>query len=174
MARRAEAGDGEAHRQLVAALAPLASMLRVKNARLGLPLRTHELEDAVQNAVLALLQKLGQFDGRVPLLRWAYGIAVIELLRTIERRRRRREQDHPAEPVEVTPQSTVDHERLAMALATLDAVDRTIVELRHLTELPFDAIAARLTMPLNTVKSRYYRGLQRLRERIRIADAGTA
>ena len=174
MAARAKSGDDAAHRQLAEALTPLPAMLRVKNARIGTPLRPHELEDAVQNTLLAVFRKLHLYDGRVPILRWAYGFGVIELLRTIERRARRREQELKVEPVLEPRVDEVDHERIARALASLDADDRTVIEQRHLAELSFEQIAGSMQLPLSTVKSRYYRGLQRLRDKVRGEEVGNS
>jgi len=170
MAARATSGDDAAHRRLADTLAPLPAMLRVKNARLGTPLRPHELEDVVQNTLLAVFRKLHLYDGRVPMLRWAYGFGVIEVLRAIERRARRREQEHKVEPVLETRSDPVDHERLANVLASLDADDRAVIERRHLADASFEQIATDMQMPLSTVKSRYYRGLERLRAKFRRAE----
>lgn len=164
--RSAMADDSRAKEQLATELAALPAMLRVKNLRLGSPLRPHELDDVVQNTLLAILRKLATFDGRGALLRWAYGIGVIELLRALERRRRRREQDHASEPVVPEAEPTVDRERVAAALATLDPDDRNVVEQKHFAAATFEEIAARTGEPISTVKSRYYRALQRLRTRL--------
>lgn len=171
MAPRGADAERISRLELAEALAPLPAMLRVKNARLGLPLRTHELEDVVQNTLLAVLGKLNDYDGRVPVLRWAYGFGVIEVHRAIERRSRRREQEHRAEPLHEPARSGVDRERLLAALENLDQDDRFVIERRHFAEEPFEAIAGGLAVPLSTVKSRYYRGMQKLREKIRAAEA---
>ncbi|MBL8749325.1 MAG: sigma-70 family RNA polymerase sigma factor [Planctomycetes bacterium] len=173
--RRVELRGVDAERisrlELAEALTPLPAMLRVKNARLGLPLRTHELEDVVQNTLLAVLGKLCDYDGRVPVLRWAYGFGIIEVHRAIERRARRREQEHKAEPVDEPARDGIDRERLVGALEGLDRDDRLVIERRHFAEEPFEAIADGLRVPLSTVKSRYYRGMQRLRDKVRAAEA---
>lgn len=170
LTQRVLAREANAHRELAEALAPLPAMLRIKNAKLGCPLGTHELEDATQNALMAILEKLDGYDGRVPLLRWAYGFGAIEVFRAMERRARRREQEHKSDVVIEPRRNDADGERLATALASLDADDRAVIERRHFTEQPFDRIAAELALPLSTVKSRYYRGLQRLRDKLRAAE----
>ena len=171
MTERAAHGDASARREVAEALAPLPAMLRIKNARLGLPLRTHELEDVVQNTLVAVLGKLAEYDGRVPVLRWAYGFGVIEVHRAIERRSRRREQEHKADPLDEPPSDGVDRERLRAALESLDAEDRLVIERRHFGDAPFEGIASELQVPLSTVKSRYYRGMQKLRDKVRTAEA---
>ncbi len=167
--RDALAGDAVARQRLVELLADLPAMVRLKNTRLGAPLRAHELDDVTQNVLLALWQKLQHFDGRVPLLHWAYGFGVIEIRRAIERRGRRRERAIDAEAVDhrVLAPAGDDPERLRVQLADLDPAEQAVIRLKHFEALTFDEIAARLGTIANTAKSRYYRGLERLRHRLR-------
>lgn len=165
-ARGALAGDLRKRDAVLARLQPLPAMLQIKNLRLGSPLRAHELEDAIQNATIAVWQKLDRFDGRVPLLHWAYGFAVVELRRTVERRARRREQAAEAEFAAAAPTPAIDAEAVQRLLAHLAPEEQVIVRQKHFDELTFEAIAARVQAPVNTVKTKYYRALQRLRERL--------
>jgi RNA polymerase sigma-70 factor (ECF subfamily) len=168
LATAARHGDPEARRRLLDGLADLPAMLRVKNARLGAPLRGDELDDALQNVLLSLWSKLDRFDGRVPLLHWAYGFGVVEIRRTIERRGRRRERSLDGETVDHRASgSHGDPDRLRAAVAGLDPDEQAVVRLKHFEALTFDEIAARLGVAANTAKSRYYRGLDRLRRRLR-------
>ncbi|HEX5053420.1 MAG TPA: sigma-70 family RNA polymerase sigma factor [Planctomycetota bacterium] len=175
--RAALAGSTVARHRVVELLGDLPAMMRVKNARLGSRLQQHELDDATQSVLLSLWQKLDRFDGRVPLLHWAYGFGVIEMHRIVERRARRREQTCLVEPeAPAAPAAVARAEQasalLARGLAELDPPERDIVLLKHFEGLTFEAAAARLGLVVNTAKTRYYRALERLRARLRPLQAG--
>jgi RNA polymerase sigma factor (sigma-70 family) len=52
--------------------------------------------------------------------------------------------------------------RACAALATLSATDRAIVNLVAVEQMPMPQVAAQMGIPVNTVKTRYYRSLTRL------------
>ncbi len=161
-------GNNVARQRVVDLLADLPAMIRIKNARLGGRLQDNELDDVVQNVLLSLWRKLAGYDGRVPLLHWAYGFGVVEIRRTLERRGRRREREMPHEAAtETAPDSLHDPERLGRLLAELDPAEQAVIRLKHFDGLTFDEIAQRLSLLANTAKTRYYRGLERLRQRLR-------
>jgi RNA polymerase sigma-70 factor, ECF subfamily len=72
--------------------------------------------------------------------------------------------------LEVVPdeseKTTPDHGRVRAALAELGADQRRVVELAYFDGLSCTEIAAKLAIPVGTVKSRVAAGLTRLRERI--------
>jgi RNA polymerase sigma-70 factor (ECF subfamily) len=165
LVERALAGCAAARDELIDQLACLPAMVRAKNRRMGGPLRQAELDDATQNVLLAVWSKLRQFDGRVPLFVWAYGFVVVEILRTVERRARRRERQ-PEPGLELPSggaEQRADLERVMMALVRLAEPEQSIVRAKHFEDLTFDAIAARLGLIVNTVKTKYYRSLALLR-----------
>lgn len=162
------AGNNVARQRVVDLLADLPAMIRIKNARLGGRLQGNELDDILQNVLVSLWTKLGRFDGRVPLLHWAYGFGVVEIRRTIERRGRRRERELLREAAaEAVPESMHDPEHLRRLLAELEPAEQAVIRLKHFDDLTFDEIAQRLGVLANTAKTRYYRGLERLRQRLR-------
>lgn len=94
------------------------------------------------------------------------------LLRRGETRRRLREQvvgrewgERTGDPAEIAAQAEVARD-VAVAVEALDEPFRTVVVLRFWRGLATEVIAQQLGVPVNTVKSRLRRGLERLRERL--------
>lgn len=166
--RRVLQGEVAARDELIDRIACLPAMVRVRHARMGAPLAADELEDVCQNVLLALWRKLARFDGRVPLLMWTHGFVGVELSKALERRGRRQRRMVPAgeEPAAPAATSQVDGERLRRMLDDEPEVDARILRLRHFDGLEFAAVANALGMPVNTVKTRHYRCLERLRRRL--------
>lgn len=168
LVRAALAGKPAAREQLADRLACLPAMIRLKHQRMGAPLGPHELDDVVQNVLLVLWRKLERFDGRVPVARWAFGFGVLEILKMVERRARRREQvgDLPelATPAANAPPAAT--ERLARLCGELPPLDQEILRQKHFEDRTFEDIAARTGVRANTIKTRYYRVLERLRRRL--------
>lgn len=171
--QRALAGDVAAQDELIEHLACLPAMVRIKNRRIGSPLQPHDIDDAIQNVLLAVWRKLAMFDGRVPLHRWAYGFVVIEIARAIERRGRRgeRQLEEEHEVSASTLGSAADLERVLVAMARLEEPEQSILRERLLDEASFDDIARRHHLPVNTIRTKYYRSLHQLRGIVARAEA---
>jgi RNA polymerase sigma-70 factor (ECF subfamily) len=67
---------------------------------------------------------------------------------------------------EALAESRTDNESLMAALLSLPEDQRTVLVLHHLQEMRVDEIAARLRIPIGTVKSRLGRGREALRRRL--------
>jgi RNA polymerase sigma-70 factor, ECF subfamily len=126
--------------------------------------------DAAQEAMIAIVRGLPNFDGRSSFGTWAYRIAVNTSLDELRRRRRRpqvgldRSDDEHAshEVVDASAHRRIDvvADRLELdtALRALPPDFRVPVVLRDVADLDYAEIAAILDVPLGTVKSRIARG----------------
>ena len=154
--------------EFVELTAGLPAMVRARNRRLGSPLSPEELGDVVQDAFVALWRKLPEYRGRSSLKTWVYGFGDNEFLKALRRKRRAIDGiDRPiepwSEPTDSCASPPVDPEVVVRALDSVDRVPARIIRLKHFDGLTFSQIGERLDLPLGTVKSLYYRGIDRLR-----------
>ena len=142
------------------------------NQRVGSPLQPDELEDVVQESLLAVLRKLDRYDGTASLETWVGHFCYLEFLRDLRRRRSQPRildshiEGSPLEPSGVPSTSVLDRERVLRCVADLDEALGTLVSLKHFEGLTFEQISDRLALPRSTVKTRYYRALSLLRQRL--------
>lgn len=136
----------------------------------GLLYDRQRAEDAVQDAWLAALRKdrsAGQGLGA-----WLAGAVRRLALQTRRAEARRREHEERAaraghQPGAAEVAGRLEAVRRVMeALESLDEPYRTAIVLRFLDGLPPRAIARRLGLPVNTVRTHVRRGLARLRRRL--------
>lgn len=170
LVKRALAGEPLAVELVCRRLACVPAILRDRHARYGAPLRLEELEEVQQETLVALWAKLAVYEGRASLETWAFRFTVLELLKCLARRDRRRQfvADPEAEleraPQREDPEPLLEPERVHAGLERLGPPANDIIRMRHFEELSFEEIARAHGEPVNTIKARYYRGMERLRE----------
>ncbi len=138
-------------------------------------------DDVEQEVWLAALRAGPREEGAARAwLRTALRRAASRLRRGEARRRAREEAVAPRErdraqpaPAEVLAAAEA-HRRVVEAVLALEEPSRTAVVLRYFEGLPPEALAARLGVPLETVRTRLRRGLARLREELGGNDDGGA
>lgn len=117
-----------------------------------------EVEDALQDAYLAVFQNIGQLQQQKAFYGWFKRILVNRCLRLKQRTITEELQDEPPAPVEpVEPRLDV-----AEAFQRLSPADRTVLGLREILDYSYDEIASSLEVPLSTVKNRIFNARQRL------------
>ncbi len=167
--KKALGGDSVAKEQLLVRLSYVPAMVYDRHRRCGSRLAADELEDVVQNTLMAVWRKLPSFEGRSRLETWTYGFCIHEIYRALERRQRgpRREDLEvldPEDPSQNEPADDFDY--LYLAIEEVGEPTATIVRMKHFEKLTFNAIGARMDMSPNTAKSNYYRGIQALRQKL--------
>ena len=155
------------------ALAELLTTIRPQVLRLCgrfLPCR-EDAEEACQDTLLAVAQRLGDFEGRSTFSTWLYRIAANRSRSTYQALRRRAVDagaQLPPEPVDPRRTSVVAGTRIDL-LEGLNALGPELAEcvaLRDVLELPYQEIAVLMGIPLGTVRSRIHEGRRRLREHL--------
>ncbi|MFN3242522.1 MAG: sigma-70 family RNA polymerase sigma factor [Planctomycetota bacterium] len=130
----------------------------------------HDADDVVQEVWRATLAA-GRTDVRAPRA-WLAGALrnVLKMRGRGEARRSRREQERqPRVEVPSAAELAGEQDVRRMLLEHVDALpagEREVVLLRFYQDLPPRDVATRLGIPVNTVRSRTARALQRLRERL--------
>ncbi len=158
---QAHRGDSEAFAALVRPL--LVPAHRIASSIL---LNASDAEDAVQDATARAWRALRTLRDPAKVDAWYYTIVGNEC-RTRLRHPWRRVLPWGGRP-DRGPHADPTHqhdlgEAVRTALLRLDPDHRAVVVLRHYHDLPLDQIAAQLSIPLGTVKSRLNRASEQLR-----------
>ncbi len=130
-------------------------------------------EDIAQEAFLAGVRRLDQFDRRRRFGPWLSAIVANRAIDWVRARAARHETGHePPETAAVTaePQLQSYSQELMAALATLSPEHRAVVVLRYVLEYTPGEIAHALELPRGTVNSRLRRGLDALEARLQEAE----
>lgn len=167
---RAQAGDEVAYRE---ALTRLAGLLRGYFGRrlMSLP---DEVEDLVQETLLALHLQRGTYDPALPVSAWVHAIARHKLV-DLWRRRGRREALHtPLDDVAEAELAAAGSEQparrdLGVLLDTLPAAQRSAILLMKIEGLTAVEASARCGVSVTALKVQVHRGLKRLAAKVRSA-----
>ena len=169
LARRAQAGDRDALELLLAEVRP-----RTLNVCRGVLPYTPDAEDACQEALINVANKIGSWGGRGRFTTWLHVVAV-NSARTTYRRMK-----NQAVPSDVLPMERPDPRTTSViagtrldlleAMETLEREHPQYVEpllLRDVYGLPYDEIAAQVGVPLGTVKAQIHHGRRLTRPLLR-------
>ena len=163
------------------ALAELRALLlraaRFELRRRGVPARELDdlVEEAADDAMVAILRKLDAFRGDSRFTTWAYKFALLEAA-VKARRRAWRDREVPLEDTRPAPGPT-PHERLEerelldavrTALGSLTDRQRTVFTALALNEVPIDVLAERM----GTTRGALYKSLHDARRALRVQLGG--
>ncbi len=167
LVRAAKAGQRERLDEFVERMGCIPRILAAKNARLGHPLHADELADLSQEAFAVVWDRALSFSGRARLETWVARICLLTIMNAMRRKQRRPHRSLQSDLSEKSPSHDLTSQetvrRVDQALSQLEPVTARIIRARLHQEHPFDSIAADVELPVNTVKTRYYRGMERLR-----------
>ena len=166
--RRAVDRDPEAIDKLVGRLECVSAMVGVCLRRANVRLDENDRRDLIQAVLLSIWKKLDEYRGEARLETWVYRFCFLELRWFLRKRDRVPES---IDELEVVPQSAapppaldrMDSEKLYQAIRELDGDERVVVSLKHFDALSFTQIGEQLSLSPNTVKTRYYRALLKLK-----------
>jgi RNA polymerase sigma-70 factor (ECF subfamily) len=164
---RARAGDAAAMERLLTEVAPAVHRFGLRMCR-----HPHDVDDIVQDTLIAVAKNLSSFEGRSSLQSWVFTLA-----RTACSRRRRGLKNQPHAP-EVHAAELADDKaspedellrrdvtaRVNAALDGLPVQFREVIELRDVQGLSAKEAADQLGLTVEALKSRLHRGRSMLRE----------
>ena len=167
------AGDETARSRLVEALLP-----RARNLVRFLVRGDAEVDDIVQDALVIMLERLGNYRGESKLERWADGVVMRVALHRLRRMRLRLRRfiSHPPDEIEEHPAAELSAPALRGYLArreVIAALDRLPYKQRHALVLHYvlgmtvQEAASEIKVPHETLHSRLRAGMQRLRKHSR-------
>ena len=181
----ATAKDGEALAGLVKAVADHSDRSafitlfkyfgpRVKGFLMRQGASDSEAEDLVQDVLMTVWRKAGQFDpAKAAVSTWVFTIARNRRIDVL--RRERRPEPDPEDPMlAAEPEPSAEahmttariQTRMRAALKTLPADQAEVVSLSFYEDLAHSEIAARLGIPLGTVKSRLRLAFRKVRAQV--------
>ncbi|WPL19201.1 RNA polymerase sigma factor CarQ [Thiorhodovibrio winogradskyi] len=165
---RGQTGDEAAYRQ---ALEQIAKRLRgwFRRCLQGLP---DEVEDLLQETLLAIHLQRGTYDPKVPVSRWMLAIARHKLIDLWRRRGRRDARHLGLDDLPEGTLTTVEEEfpvqrDLATLLGRLPQAQREAITLTKLEGLTLDEASLRSGISVAALKVRVHRGLKRLSNLVR-------
>jgi RNA polymerase sigma-70 factor (ECF subfamily) len=128
-----------------------------------------DAQDVLQDTMLKLLDRLGEFRGESPFWAWLRQICVNEALMRLRRRERvtaldPEEQDALADDGALMPPAAADAELLLRALRRLPALTGSVIWLYHAEGYTHEEIAAAMGKTISFSKSQLARGTRRLRD----------
>jgi len=166
--QRAQAGDEAAYR---AALAQLA--LRVRGfLRRRLPDRAGDVEDLLQEILLAIHLQRGTHDPSLPVSNWALSIARYKLVDHWRRTGRRESLHDSWDDLDESRQPSMEEETparrdLDQLFAQLPAAQRAAIELIKIEGLSVMEAAQKTGISESALKVQVHRGLKKLAELVR-------
>ncbi|MCE7876939.1 MAG: sigma-70 family RNA polymerase sigma factor [Betaproteobacteria bacterium PRO3] len=126
--------------------------------------------DIAQSVFLKVAERIDDFDPQYRFFSWLYRIAVNEALNSVRRHGREEPLDDEVDvpgPDGNAPDRRLEDARLSArlreAMARLSTNDRTVLVLRHFSELSYQEIGQVLELDEKTVKSRLHEARMRLR-----------
>jgi len=172
LVREAKRDRKNAVEQFIERMRCVPRMLAAMNSRSGRPLDDQELGDLVQETLAAIWKKLDEFAGHASLETWAYRFCAHEWANGVRRKARRPTLASECEEGALLRRSSHPEKGPGLADALDSGLERlreseaAVIRCRHFEDLTFEEIARRLALSVNTVKTRYYRGLEKLRDHL--------
>ncbi|MGE3172537.1 MAG: RNA polymerase sigma factor [Planctomycetota bacterium] len=169
LVRGALRGDARAAAELAGRLECIGRFVRYLNRR-TIRLRDDELEDVEQDVLASVWERLGDYAGLARLESWVFPFCrnVLRNAGRQERRGRMRWVDDGQARVAATPAPEAAEEfdpgPVLDCVDRLPPEDRALLRRKHFDGATLQDLAAWLGCNLNTLKSRYFRALLRVRQ----------
>ena len=127
--------------------------------------QSHSIADELVNDVMLVIwRKAGDFRGESKVSTWVFGIAYRLAMRRLGRRRLRLSRQHPLADGEVEVSSSIEIEDwVRFGLESLPPIQKVTVVLVFYLGLSYEEVAKVTDSPVNTVKTRMFHARKKLR-----------
>jgi len=129
--------------------------------------RMNLVEDVINDTMIVIWRKAGEYRGAAQASTWIFGIAYRKALKAISRELRSPETVDELPEIEAPPSDTVDrdglHAAIRQAVMQLPPEHRAVVDLTFFSNKSYDEVAQILDCPVGTVKSRMFHARAKLR-----------
>jgi len=163
LVERCRNGDRRAFEELIRAY-----QRPVYNAAFRILGNPDDAADATQAAFLKAFENLGSYDPKYKFFSWIYRIAVNESINQVKRERKLEPMEEEPVSVDSGPDARLEGGDLSRGiqegLMMLSDDYRTVVVLRHFSDLSYREISEILAIPEKTVKSRLYTARQSMKD----------
>ncbi len=130
--------------------------------------------DLMQDVFVAVFRNLSTFRGDSPFKGWMFKIAHYRCIEYYRRKKPTQSLDDVPEQVDESSDECPEHHAVSgqqatalhKAIKTLPINQKLVVELKFFQHCTFDDIAKQLGISVNTVKSRLYSGLDKLKDHL--------
>ncbi len=163
-------GEPRAVEDLAQRMRCIPRIVSALNRRSGRRLSEFELDDLAQDTVAAVLRRLPSYEGRASLETWFYRFCVFELLNARRGASRRAQtmsnlsEEHDVALPPIDPEERESDRGIEQLLRHLSDRESEVIRLRHIEQLDTLAdVAERMDISLSSVKTHYYRALEKLR-----------
>jgi len=160
---RAQSGDRQALELLLRSVQP--ALHRYLRSLVG----TTDADDIAQDVLVLVYRKLGWLDAPEVFRPWVFRIASRAAFRHLKKTRAWRERDDDTALDDLPAREPPPSMELLARLSTIDGVSpasRAVLTLHFQEEMSLPEVAAVLSIPLGTVKSRLSYGLAALRRQL--------
>ncbi|MBU2114597.1 MAG: sigma-70 family RNA polymerase sigma factor [Gammaproteobacteria bacterium] len=131
-----------------------------------------DASDLLQDVLMVLCRNLGQYRGDSSFKSWLFGIANYRAMDILRKRKHSDNDDALAELPDDAPElsqqlaGVQQQQQVRQQLRSLPPEQRLVLELKFYQQFTFDEIASQLAISTNTVKSRFYAALDKLRPQL--------
>ena len=161
--RRISCADRDAFRQLYIRYHQRLSRFLIRITR-----RYEDVEDVINDTLLLVWQRAGQFRGAARVSTWIFGISYRCALKSIRRsavpaKAAALQIESDTAVADDVAQETEDQQLIALGLAQLSLEHRLVLVLAYYMDHSCEEIAAIVNCPVSTVKTRMFHARRKLR-----------
>lgn len=144
--------------------------LALANQRAASTIDAATLDDLAQEVFALVWKRLPDYRGEASLTTWVWQFCTRQFAACVRKARGGHREvaiESDLGELSFNDEEPRDHDALHRAVLDLEQSERVVVVARHFGDMTFQEIAVRFEASENTMKTRYYRAIDRLRRSLR-------